>query len=191
MTSPTLWFLNRGSGVVLLVLFTVTVVLGILATGRSTKPLWPRFITQGLHRALAALSMVLLALHAISAVVDEYVDIRWWQALSPMGATYKPLPLGLGTFALDLLVIVTVTSLLRARMPHRPWFLLHLLTYAAWLAAIVHGLLIGTDTKHGWLLWLNVACIAATAIAVIARLLQARSQTPMAPQSRALARSGR
>ena len=55
MTSPLLWYLNRGTGVVLLVLFTATVVLGVLATGRSTTPLWPRFVTQGLHRSLAAL----------------------------------------------------------------------------------------------------------------------------------------
>src|SRR4051812_21139442 len=58
MTSPLLWYLNRGTGVVLLVLFSATVVLGVLATGRSATPLWPRFVTQGLHRSLAALSVL-------------------------------------------------------------------------------------------------------------------------------------
>ncbi len=75
-SSPLLWYLNRGTGVVLLVAFTATVVLGVLATGRSTTPLWPRFVTQGLHRSHAALSVFLLVAHVVSADVDQYVDIR-------------------------------------------------------------------------------------------------------------------
>ena len=70
MTSPLLWYLNRGTGVVLLIAFTATVVLGVLATGRSATPLWPRFVTQGLHRSLAALSVFMLVAHVVSAVVE-------------------------------------------------------------------------------------------------------------------------
>ena len=65
MTSPLLWYLNRGTGVVLLIVFTATVVLGVLATGRSATPLWPRFVTQGLHRSLAALSVFMLVAHVV------------------------------------------------------------------------------------------------------------------------------
>ena len=39
---------------------------------------------------------MLLALHVTTAVVDTYVDIRWWQAVLPwVGSTYLPLWLGL------------------------------------------------------------------------------------------------
>ena len=149
MTTPILWYLNRGTGVALLVLFTLTVVLGVLSTGRGFTTLWPRFLTQGLHRTLAGLSTGLLLAHALTAVIDEYVDIRWWQAVVPFGATYEPLWLALGTLSLDLTVMVVVTSLLRSRISTRAWFLIHLLSYAAWLAAVVHGLGIGTDaTPH-------------------------------------------
>ena len=78
-------------------------MLGVLATGRSATPLWPRFVTQGLHRSLAALSVFMLVAHVVSAVVDSYVDIRWWQAFVPFGATYEPVWLALGAISLDLL----------------------------------------------------------------------------------------
>ncbi len=110
-TSPLLWYLNRGTGIVLLLLMTLTTVLGVLATARTFHPSWPRFVTQSLHRALAGTSVLLLVVHAVSAVVDEFVDIRWWQALVPWGATYQPLYLSIGTLALDLVALVVVTSL--------------------------------------------------------------------------------
>ena len=171
MTSPLLWYLNRGTGVVLLLVFTATVVLGVLATGRSATPLWPRFITQGLHRALAALSVFMLTAHVVSAVVDSYVDIRWWQAFVPFGATYEPVWLALGAISLDLLFVVVATSLARSRMPHRVWFLVHLSTYAAWAAAVVHGLFIGTDSSTGWMVAITVGCVAAVGLAVVARVV--------------------
>ncbi|HET7761218.1 MAG TPA: ferric reductase-like transmembrane domain-containing protein [Phycicoccus sp.] len=170
MTSPFLWYLNRGTGVVLLVVFSLTVVIGVLATDRSMSPWWPRFVTQGLHRALAALSVLLLLAHAVSAVVDEYVDIRWWQAVLPAGATYQPVWLALGTVALDLTAVVIATSLARSRMPHRAWFLVHLATYLAWLTGVVHGLGIGTDTTTPWLAATTAGCVAGVLVAAAARL---------------------
>ena len=72
----------------------------------------------------------MLVAHVVTAVVDKYVDIRWWQALVPVGATYEPLWLGLGTLSLDLVAAVTVTSLLRTRLGHRSWRTVHLLLVA-------------------------------------------------------------
>jgi len=175
-TSPVLWYLNRGSGVVLLLLLTLTVLLGVLATGRTMRPWWPRFVTQGLHRALAALTMGLLAGHVVSAVVDEFVDIRWWQAFSPLGATYEPFWLGLGTLSLDLLLLVVVTSVLRDHLPQRVWFATHLLTYAAWALSVVHGLGIGTDAGRGWLWWPTLASVVLVVTAGVARLVMARAR---------------
>ncbi len=171
MTSPLLWYLNRGSGIVLVVVFTLTVVLGVLATGRGLRPWWPRFITQGLHRGLAAVSVLLLLLHAVVAVVDEYVDIRWWQTVVPFGSTYEPLWLGLGTVALDLTVIVIATSLARSRLPHRLWFLVHLTTYAAWALGVIHGLGIGTDADLGWSVAITAACVGLVGLAALSRVV--------------------
>jgi len=166
---PILWYLNRGTGVVVLVLLTITTVLGIVALGNRSGRGLPRFVTQALHRNLALLSVVLLAVHVVSAVVDEYVDIRWWQAFVPLGATYEPLWLGLGALALDLIAVVVLTSLLRHRMQHRAWRLLHVSSYGLWLMSLLHGIGMGTDLRGGW--WIAaVACAAAVPLAATYRL---------------------
>ena len=170
MTSPLLWYLNRGSGLVLLVVFTLTTVLGVLSTGRRFSPLWPRFVTQGLHRSLAAIGTVLLVGHVTTAVVDTYVTITWWQAVVPFGATYKPLYLSLGTVALDLTALIVITSLLRSRLSTRTWHGVHLVSYLAWAVSVVHGVGIGTDASRGWSVLLTLGCVAAVAIATMARV---------------------
>jgi sulfoxide reductase heme-binding subunit YedZ len=165
---PLLWYLNRSTGLVVLALLTLTAVLGVLSTARGGR-LLPRFVGQAFHRNVALWSVVLLALHVTTAVVDSYVDIRWWQAVVPWwGATYLPLWLGLGTLSLDVLVLVVVTSLVRARMRHRSWRLVHLLSYAAWGIAVGHGLGIGTDLRNpGWersAVYASVALVAGVAL---------------------------
>lgn len=188
MTTPLLWYLNRGTGVTLLVLLSLTTALGVLALGRGFHPLWPRFVTQSLHRALASITVSLLVAHAAVAVIDEYVDIRWWQAIVPVGATYQPLWLGLGTLALDLIALVVVTSLLRHRLPHRAWFLVHLSTYAVWGLSMAHGLGIGTDATSGWFLATATGCAAVVAVAVLVRLVVALRPAPIGERTPAVAR---
>jgi sulfoxide reductase heme-binding subunit YedZ len=165
---PLLWYLNRSTGLVVLALLTVTAVLGVLSTAGSGRVL-PRFVGQALHRNLALWSVTLLVLHVTTAVVDSYVDIRWWQAFVPwVGASYMPLWLGLGTVALDVIVLIVATSLVRARMRYRSWRLVHLLAYGAWGIAVAHGIGIGTDLRHhGWersAVWASVALVAGIAL---------------------------
>lgn len=168
---PLLWYVNRSTGIVLLVLLTVVTVLGILSTGGRPGGLVPRFVPQMLHRNIALLSVSLLLVHVVSAVADTFVDIRWWQALLPFGATYQPLWLGLGTASLDLMAVVVLTSLARTRLSHRSWRAVHLLAYLAWAMSVAHGIGIGTDMSTGtaWGLPLALACVAVVGAAGLAR----------------------
>lgn len=169
LDGPFLWYLNRGSGVVVLVLLTITTVLGVVSLGNRSGRGLPRFVSQALHRNLALLSVALLVAHVVSAVVDEYVEIRWWQSFVPFAGSYEPWWLGLGAIALDLIVVVVVTSMLRHRMRHRAWRLLHVSSYGLWLMSLLHGLGMGTDLGGAW--WLvAVACAAAVPLAATYRL---------------------
>lgn len=183
MTSETLWYANRATGAVCLVLFTVVVLLGIAVRLRTRLPGLPRFGTVSLHRTLSLSATAFLVLHIAVAVVDGYVNITVADALVPFVSDYQPLWLGLGTVAFDLLLAVLVTSLLRDRLGHRAWRVVHWLAYASWPLALIHGIGIGTDTGTGWMTWLTVACVATviTAFAVrTAHAVRASRQTPAA-----------
>jgi DMSO/TMAO reductase YedYZ heme-binding membrane subunit len=165
-----LWYLNRGSGVALLVVLTAALALGILTARSGRSRFVPRFLGQQLHRNLGILSLVLVVGHATTAVVDSYVDIRWWQAFSPVGATYKPLWLGLGSVAFDVMLLVVLTSLVRGRLGQRAWKVVHLLGYLSWPVAMVHSVGIGTDATSPWGRQVGLACMAAVAAAGVVRV---------------------
>jgi len=167
---PMLWYLNRGSGVALLLVLTTTLCLGILSAREGRSRLVPKFVGQQVHRNLGVLSLVLVVGHVLTAVVDTYVDIRWWQAVSPVGATYKPLWLGLGSVAFDVILLVVLTSAFRRRLGQRAWRNVHLLGYLSWPFAMVHSAGIGTDAATTWGPQVGLGCIAAVAAAALVRV---------------------
>ena len=175
MTSgSTLWYLSRATGLVSLVLLTCTVLGGILVRRGSTPARLPRFVMWGLHRDVALLSVVFLALHIATVVLDSYVPINILDSVVPFVSAYRPVWLGLGAVAFDLLLAVIVTSLLRARVGHRTWRAVHWLGYALWPTAVVHGFGAGSDIGHLWFLTVTVACILAVGAAVTWRLSAGR-----------------
>ena len=177
-TGSALWYLNRGTGVVSLILLTLVVLLGILGATRVPVPGMQRFVVAGLHRNLSLLTLGLLAAHITAAVLDPYAPIRVVDAFLPFASSYRPLWLGLGAVALDLLLAIVVTSLLRTRIGLGRWRTIHWATYAAWPVALLHGMGTGTDASRTWMLALTFACVAAVVIAALYRIGQAAS-TPV------------
>ncbi len=169
-TTPALWYLARGSGVVSLALLTATVVGGITTSARWATARWPRFVVAALHRNASLLAVVFLALHVVTIVIDGYVPIRWLDVVVPFASAYRPAWLGLGAVALDLLVAVVVTSLLRGRLSRRVWRAVHWLAYACWPLAVAHGLGIGSDNRQPWMLLVDGLAIVSVAAAAWWRL---------------------
>jgi DMSO/TMAO reductase YedYZ heme-binding membrane subunit len=165
-----LWYLTRGTGLVTLVLLTASVVLGIMEVRRWAPAGSPRFALVTLHRAASLMVIALLAVHVLTAVLDSFAPIRLVDAVLPFTGRYRPLWLGLGALALDLLVAITVTSLVRRRLGLRAWRGVHWLAYACWPVALVHGWGTGSDARTGWMLATTLACGAAVVAAVTWRL---------------------
>jgi predicted ferric reductase len=177
------WYVTRATGLVLLVVLTVTTVLGVVSTVRPAGGKLPRFASTDLHRRLSLLGVALLLAHVLAAVLDSYVVITWLDAVVPFVGTYRPLWLGLGTLASDVLVVVVLSSLLRRRTSPRLWRSLHLTAYLAWPLMVVHGLGTGSDTRAAPTLVVTGACVAAVVAALVWRLVAGR-RTAAAPGSR-------
>lgn len=164
-----LWYVTRGSGVVALLLLTASVLLGVVSALRWRGERWPRFAVNDVHRNLTLLSIVFVAVHVVTTVADGYAPIGFVDAVVPFHSPYRPLWLGLGAVAFDLLLALVATSLLRGVVPRRVWRGLHWLAYAAWPVALLHSLGTGSDAHAAWLQGLGFACLAAVALAALGR----------------------
>ncbi len=170
------WYLTRSTGAMALLLLTAAIALGVLDVRRYSTPRWPRFLVDALHRNVSLLAMVFLALHILTSVLDSFAPISLLDAFVPFVGSYRPFWLGLGAVAFDLLLAVTITSLLRQRMGYASWRAIHWLTYASWPIALLHGLGTGSDVKSTWLLALSIGCVGVVLAAVLARALSGRPE---------------
>jgi sulfoxide reductase heme-binding subunit YedZ len=150
-----------------LLLLTAAVVLGVAGPLRAR----PRVLLAGLHRSIPLLAIAFVTAHVLTTVADGYAPIGVKDAILPFLSPYRPVWLGLGTVAFDLLLALVATSLLRARIGLRGWRAVHWLAYLSWPVAAMHGLGTGTDAKAGWFVLLTVVCTLAVAGAVVLRLL--------------------
>jgi methionine sulfoxide reductase heme-binding subunit len=170
-SGSTYWYLTRSTGGVALLLLTIAIVLGVLDVQRFSTPRWPRFVVDSLHRNVSLLAMAFLALHILTSVLDSFAPISLIDAVIPFGGSYRPFWLGLGAVSFDMLVAVTITSLLRQRMGYATWRAIHWLTYASWPIALLHGFGTGSDVQATWLLALSIGCLLLVLAAVLARVL--------------------
>lgn len=165
-----LWYLTRATGAVTLILLTVTVVLGVANIGRLQSARWPRFAIERMHRNVSLLAIALLMVHIATSILDSFVGISVFDAVIPFTGTYRPLWLGLGAFASDLLIAVALTSVLRRQIGHGAWRAFHWLAYLCWPIAVLHSVGTGSDVKQTWMLVLTAICVFAVIAAVWARI---------------------
>jgi len=173
-----LWFFGRGTGVVSLVLLSVVVALGIGARSGRTAFGLPRFAVNLLHRNAALLAVILLAGHVVSLYFDPYAQLRFFDLVVPFVGQYRPLWLGLGTLAFDLLLALIATSLLRHRLGARTWRIVHWLAYLCWPIALLHGWQTGTDGSTWWLRTILALCAALVVAAVAWRVTPSFARFP-------------
>ena len=179
-SSTPLWYATRATGLVALVLLTASMALGLLSSVRFQRPAWPRFVTLGLHRNLSLLALGFTAVHVLTTVLDSFVSIPIQDAFIPFISSYRPIWVGLGAIALDLMLALIITSLLRTRMGLRSWRVVHWTAYLCWPVAVLHGLGTGTDTPVRWVLALTVCCVLVVAGLTFWRLVQAWPGRPLA-----------
>jgi predicted ferric reductase len=168
--SEALWAFGRGTGTVALVMFTVSLVVGILTRSGRTVPGLSRFAVADLHRTAALMGTLLVVAHVVSLYADPYAQLRLVDVVVPFLGANQPLWLGLGTVALDTLLVVTIVSLLRHRVGPRVFRAVHWATYALWPIAFLHGIENGSDAGTAWFVAVAVACAVTVAGAIAWRL---------------------
>lgn len=195
-SSTTLWYATRATGVVALVLLSAAMVLGVVTAGRVRSRTWPASALADLHKRVSVLSVVFLALHVLTSVLDTYVHIPWSSIVVPFTAGYRPLWTGLGTVAVDVVLAVAISSALRQRISARAWRAIHWSAYASWPVAMAHSLGEGTDATTSWMVLVAGSCALAVAGAISWRVRDARrnrlragragasTRTPPEPQDR-------
>jgi sulfoxide reductase heme-binding subunit YedZ len=184
MTQKLVWYTIRASGIVTWLLVTASVLWGLLLASRSTRRPRPAWVLD-LHRFIAGLSFAFLAVHVGGLLADSYVGFSPASLTVPFASHWRPAAVAWGILALDVLVVVEITSLLMAHLSRRLWHAVHLGSIVVFAAATVHGLTAGTDAGRPLsriFAWGSVAAVALlSAFRVAARAVRRSSRTRTRP----------
>jgi len=175
-------FLLFYSGVFALVALTAAVGAGLLASDRILVSPELRIMAQGLHRMISLVALSALANHIMLEILAHRASLV--DGFVPFMAARRTFFMGLGTLASDMLIVVIITGIMRARFATGDrrwlWRALHAISYAAWPLAILHGLLAGRSAKP-YVDWSYGGCLALVGLALALRVvLQARGRNSAA-----------
>ena len=152
VAAGTAWYAARAGGFLAYLLLSASVAAGLLLSGRARLVRWPRFALEDVHRFLGILAGTFIVVHGGALLLDQVVPFSLGRLLVPGAASYRPVWVAFGIVAAELLAALAVTNHYRRRLAHGLWRRLHMLNFAVWGLALVHGLTAGTDASTTWAL---------------------------------------
>ncbi len=154
------WHLTRSAGISAYLLLCASMVWGLFVSGQHVKDWSPGTLSLTMHTAIAWLALILGFTHALLLLGDSYFSYTLGDVLIPFTGPYRPLAVGLGTLALWLTLVVTLSFQVKRRIGHRAWRWIHLTSYGAFGMVTVHSLTAGTDSGlFGFRLLIGIAVL--------------------------------
>jgi sulfoxide reductase heme-binding subunit YedZ len=148
------WYSSRILGFLAYGALAISVVYGLLLSTGFLDRIAHRAVSLTLHQDLSAIAIGLTALHGALLALDTYVPQSVRELVIPFAGPYRAEWVGIGQIAFYLMLIVYGSFLVRRRIGHRTWRLLHYTTFLAFAGATVHGVMTGTDSPAGWAFWI-------------------------------------
>ncbi|MDA8102306.1 MAG: ferric reductase-like transmembrane domain-containing protein [Nitrospiraceae bacterium] len=164
-----LWYMTRATGIIAIVLLGMVVILGMVTATKAAPKGFAKFLVPDLHRRLSITAAAFLGVHIITALLDSFVHIGLIASIVPFVATYRPVWVGFGAIAFDLLLIVIATSVVRHRFSQGPWKKIHYLSWLVVTFALFHAIGTGSDARVGLVEVVYIVLVAVVALAAIFR----------------------
>lgn len=167
------WEMIRITGLVALVLLTISVSLGIAGPVIRRPSLRLTSVTMHLTAAVGGTALVIA--HIVFAVIDSWVEVPLAAAVVPGTSGWETLWIAVGTLAFDLMLVLAVTSMLRQHAPNL-WWRAHVLAYPVYALVWLHTLTIGSDRSTPLMIGIAAASAGVVAAAITLRLMVGRRQ---------------
>lgn len=168
------WFIARITGLTAFAVLSLSVLSGEALRTSVLDFLAKNRAVRKLHDFTTPLWLPLVFAHVIALVLDKTARIQPVNVVVPFVTDYGQLPIGLGTLAFDIIMVVTITSWLRSRMNNTVWMWIHRTSYVGFVALFFHAALSGTDFDAPLVSALAWSTAAALAILGISRVVWGR-----------------
>lgn len=170
------WLASRASGLVALVLVTVSVFLGLAMAGKVMRRPGLSKKLMAIHEQTALAGLVAIAVHGITLLGDPWLHPGIGGVIVPFALGFKPFFTGLGILGGYLAALLGLSYYVRRRIGARLWRKAHRATVLVYLLGLVHALGAGSDASAPWFRWWVLATTPLVAGLFVYRVLFGRAK---------------
>ena len=147
------WLASRASGLVALVLVTVSVFIGLAMAGKVMRRPGLAKKLLAVHEQTALAGLVAIAVHAIALLGDPWLHPGVAGVTVPFALGFKTFYTGLGVIGAYLAVLLGLSYYARRRLGAGLWRKAHRATIVVYLLGLVHAVGAGSDASAPWFRW--------------------------------------
>lgn len=170
------WLASRASGIVALVLVTVSVAIGLAMAGKVLRVSGLSRKLMAVHEQTALAGLIAIAIHAITLLGDPFLDPGVAGVAVPFVLDFETFFTGLGVIAAYLALLLGLSYYARRRIGARTWRKAHRATVLVYLLGLVHALGAGTDASAVWFRWWVMATTPIVGGLFVHRVLEGRAK---------------
>lgn len=167
------WITSRAAGVTAFLALTLDVIFGLFVSTGAADRLLPRARSVDVHRWLSTVALSLTVVHALALLVDSFVRFDVLDVLVPFVSSYRVFAVALGILAAYGAVLIHASFSWRRRMGPKTWRKVHYLSFFVFAAALLHGLLAGSDSGAPGMQALYVSSATVVGLLAAYRILRA------------------
>ena len=172
------WIVIRGSGLVAFGILAASTIWGLMVStklfGRAVKakPLtW-------FHESLGLGALIATGVHMVALTMDQYVEFGWVDVLVPGVASWEPTAVALGVTSFYGLAVVILSFYVKGIIGQKAWRTIHFLAFGTYAAALIHGIMAGTDTANPLVTGMYVGSGVLVVGLLILRIVQQQATQP-------------
>ena len=170
------WLASRASGLVALVLVTVSVFLGLTMAGKVMRRPGLSKKLMAIHEQTALAGLVAIAVHGIALLGDPWLHPGVSGIAVPFAMSFKTAFTGLGVIGGYLAALLGLSYYVRRRIGAKLWRKAHRATVVVWLLGLVHALGAGTDATAVWFRWWVIVTTPVIGGLFVYRVLSGRAK---------------
>jgi sulfoxide reductase heme-binding subunit YedZ len=170
------WLASRASGLVALVMVTVSVFLGLMMAGKVMRRPGLSKKLMAIHEQTALAGLVAIAVHGIALLGDPWLHPGVTGIAVPFAMSFKTAFTGLGIIGGYLAALLGLSYYVRRRVGAKLWRKAHRATVVVYMLGLVHALGAGTDATAVWFRWWVILTTPIVGGLFVYRVLSGRAK---------------
>ena len=170
------WLASRASGLVALVLVTISVGIGLMMAGKVMRRPGLSRKLMAIHEQTALAGLIAIAVHGITLLGDPWLHPGVAGVTVPFAMNFHTAFTGLGIIGGYLAMALGLSYYARKRIGAKLWRKAHRATVVVYALGLVHAFGAGSDASALWFRWWVILTTPPIAGLFVYRVLSGRAK---------------